>query len=98
MYVFKCVYHLVCACKHLFLKEIPVLQVPEEPKKVVPEKKFPVIKKPEAPPPKGTCAKINVYKFLCCLKSEFLGCVLFCPVPVNCCLYVTMLYRLVELT
>lgn len=60
MYVFKCVYHLVCACKHLFLKEIPVLQVPEEPKKVVPEKKYPVIKKPEAPPPKGTCAKINV--------------------------------------
>lgn len=72
MYVFKCVYHLVCAWKHLFLKKIPVLQVPEEPKKVVPEKKFPVIKKPEAPPPKGTCAKINVYIISVLPKISFL--------------------------
>lgn len=71
MYVLKCVCHLICACKYLFLKEIPILQVPEEPKKVVPEKKFPVIKKPEAPPPKGTCVKINVYIISMLSKISF---------------------------
>lgn len=35
--------------------------MPEEPKKVVPEKKFPVIKKAEPPAPKGTSVKTNVY-------------------------------------
>ena len=50
------------------LKEIPIFQVPEEPKKIVPEKKVPVIKKPEPPPPKGTYSKINIYVFVCCQK------------------------------
>lgn len=52
------------------LKEIPIFQVPEEPKKIVPEKKVPVIKKPEAPPPKGTYSKINQYLLHFCVLSK----------------------------
>lgn len=58
-------YHVYCPCNHLTLKEIPILQVPEEPKKIVPQKKFPVIKKAEPPPPKGTFVKINICVILC---------------------------------
>lgn len=56
-------------CNHLTLKEILIFQVPEEPKKIVPEKKVPVIKKPEPPPPKGTYTKINIYFFFVCCQQ-----------------------------
>lgn len=44
--------------------------MPEEPKKIVPEKKVPIIKKPEAPPPKGTYSKINQYLLHFCVLSK----------------------------
>lgn len=47
--------------------------MPEEPKKIVPEKKVPIIKKPEAPP-KGTYSKINLYLLLFRLLSEIWHC------------------------
>lgn len=73
--------YLTCPYHHLTLKEIPLLQVPEEPKKIVPEKKFPVIKKPEPAPPKGTYMKRKKCSchFVCRLQfSLFPSCVLYC--------------------
>ena len=68
-------------CNHLTLKEILIFQVPEEPKKIAPEKKVPVIKKPEPPPPKGTYSKISIYFFFCVFSAilhSFL--VLYCAI------------------
>lgn len=88
------IFHLLCACKYLILKEITVPQVPEEPKKVVPEKKYPVIKKPEPPPPKGTYVKIHVYVISIPFKMQFV--VYYAVLCLFAVIYVTVLYRLAE--
>jgi hypothetical protein len=72
--------------------------VPEEPKKIVPEKKVPVIKKPEAPPPKGSYIKINIYVlFVSDIHTLSLLCIVLYYVFINCFLYVMVFKRLVKL-